>query len=118
MYRAASTISMHHFVNNLDIVPRLLGEMRLNTLIGCVLRVLPTSSSGAVGAALSSVIQRAGTFVPFGTYHLVLGASLRSVDAADDHKALLLTWQHAVDFLKKVAVQRNGLAHAYLLSWL
>ena len=100
--RAAARMCMHHYVNNMDIVPRLLGATRLNKLIESMLRVLPAGSTGQLASSLSSVISRAGDFVPFGQYHLVLGASLRSVDAAVDQAALLFSWKQAVDFLSKV----------------
>ena len=92
-------------VNNLDIVPRLLGANRLTKLVENMLHVLPAGSTGQLAASLSSVISRAGSFVPCGQYHLVLGASLRSLDAgaSEDQSALSYSWRQAVDFLTMVS---------------
>ncbi|DBB07008.1 TPA: hypothetical protein ACH3X1_011599 [Trebouxia sp. C0004] len=115
---AAASISVHHFVNNLDIVPRLLGATSLNMLIEFVVRILPRGSTNNVGAAVHSLVQRAGKFVPVGTYHLIVGASLRSVDATADPKALLLSWQHAVEFLRKIVSKGPTAQHAMYIQWL
>lgn len=93
---------MHHYVNNLDIVPRLLGANRLNSLLAHVFDVLPALPAGSLANSLASVIQRAGAFVPFGQYHLVLGTTLRSVNAAVDQAALLYTWKQYAEFLTQV----------------
>ena len=103
MCRVASSIAIHHYVNNLDVVPRLLGANRLNSLLAHVAKMMPAGASGNLAKSLASVMQRAGAFVPFGQYHVVLGASMQSVDAATDQAALLFTWKHAVEILTKVA---------------
>lgn len=108
--RAAANIAVHHYINNLDIVPRLLGATRLNDLLVHVVSVLPAGAPGNLAKSLLSVIRRAGTFVPYGQYHLIVGASLHSVDAAVDQAALLFTWKHAVEYLMQVAnLQLNAM---------
>lgn len=99
--RQAGAIQVHNYVNSLDIVPRLLGDTRLNAILNILSAVLPARYQKLV-QAFEAVIQHAAAYIPYGCYHLLLGSNMTTVSAFGNPKVLLLTLAHIWDPLMQV----------------
>lgn len=106
---AGCRIQYHNFVNNADIVPRLLGsslesvhgavEAYIPSMKACFVLVLGHTHPNAlkIGSlcctfldtkgpqqCLQRVRRIAQSYHPFGTYHLIMGASVRTLDTTTE----------------------------------
>lgn len=95
-------------MNNLDIVPRLLGKsLRLTNELAAVICL-------ALGMALPQVLQDCTSFVPFGTYHMLKDGQLQSMDSSSQPSCLRYSFSQVLEHLQRSIMGKDKLASQFI----